>query len=289
MSTDTRTNEQIARERAELERDPPPRERRLAVVADAVAPMQESSAFRWALGMASAARSRVQRDDCPRCTPSCEVATACKWTEEDICRHREGIAALRAEEEITRMRRSRLERAGVKHAVVLGTFPALRRPPDPARLVAPEQAEAARAGMAAAAKYLRERKPLNLVLTGAAGTGKTWAAAWVVAGSPHALWLPFTSIAPVSSWEATRARALSDELLVVNDLGSGPLVGWRDAEVEALIVERDDATLPTVVTTNLPPAQLRQRFGDRLHRRLVGAGGRIVECVGPDLSARSAS
>jgi DNA replication protein DnaC len=228
-------------------------------------------------------------EDCPSCEGvGSETARSCWSRANDWCKHHDALALAEAEAQITETRRRRLERAGVQHRAILEIFPAARRCPDPKDFAGSSAAAiaAARQPMAAAAGFLADRSVTNLLLRGTAGSGKTWAAAWVVAGTDGAVWLPFSSVAPNDDWSQKRRAAVNASLLVLNDLGAGPLVQWRDAEVEALVVERDDASLRTVVTTNLTPETIAARFGDRLHRRLTGSSGRVVECVGPDLSAR---
>lgn len=235
-----------------------------------------------------ATRLEVLASDCPKCaTHDGPLAKACRWTTEEWCKHRDTIASAQAAAQLAAERLRNLTTAGVRHRGVLDTFPGATRCPDPKGL-AGEAVAAARAPMSAAARFLRDPAIVNLLLFGTAGSGKTWAAAWIVAGTDRAKWLPFSSIAPNEDWNQLRRESLKADLVVVNDLGAGPMVPWRDAEVEAVIVERDDASLRTVVTTNLTPTTLQTRFGDRLMRRLTGASGLVVECIGPDLSKRPA-
>lgn len=235
-------------------------------------------------------RLRVLRDDCPRCeSPRDELATTCVANDMDWCKHRDAIDAIRADAALTETRRKRMAEAPIHNAALVQQFAPLRVPPD-ARAQLPanatrEQIEAARLPMRWASRLLEPKAPRNALFCGHAGSGKTWAAAWVVAGSDDARWLTFTATAPTQEWSDLRREVLRARTLVINDMGSGPVVGWRDAEIEGLVVERDDIGKRTIVTTNLSVEEVRARFGDRLHRRLTGRDSVVVPCVGPDLSA----
>ena len=65
------------------------------------------------------------------------------------------------------------------------------------------------------------------------------------------------------------AALLEVPLLLVDDLGTEPLM--RNITVEYLFLllnERMEAGLSTMVTTNLTPAQIQERYGERVCSRL---------------------
>jgi len=77
-------------------------------------------------------------------------------------------------------------------------------------------------------------------------------------------------------------------LLLIDDLGTEPMM--RNITVEylfTLLNERNAAKRHTVVATNLTPAQLRERYGERVASRLLDkSSGRIVQLKGKDLRQR---
>lgn len=65
-------------------------------------------------------------------------------------------------------------------------------------------------------------------------------------------------------------RALRDpHLLLLDDLGAERPTDWTAERIYALIHHRWEHDRPTVVTTNLDPAALRDAVGERVYSRLV--------------------
>ena len=81
------------------------------------------------------------------------------------------------------------------------------------------------------------------------------------------------------------AALLETPLLLVDDLGTEPLM--RNITVEylfLLINERMEAGLSTMVTTNLNPAQILERYGERVCSRLFDrASALAIRLEGKDL------
>ncbi|MEU5159625.1 ATP-binding protein [Streptomyces sp. NPDC020875] len=89
--------------------------------------------------------------------------------------------------------------------------------------------------------------------------------------------------------EAVLRHAMRVALLVLDDLGAAKTTAWTEDVTFRLLAWRGENHLPTVVTTNLPPApqpgtgtqQLRTAVGDRVLSRLSGMCT-AVELTGPD-------
>ena len=117
---------------------------------------------------------------------------------------------------------------------------------------------------------------LVLVLAGPVDSGKTtaaaWAAAWAHGRLVKAIDLLRAGLYPDDHgfWP----RLYAEHLLVVDDLGTEPLdaKGFGLAAISDLIDRRYDGARKTILTTNLPGAAFRSRFGERLWRRLVEVG-----------------
>jgi hypothetical protein len=124
-----------------------------------------------------------------------------------------------------------------------------------------------------------ERRTM-LVLAGEVDTGKTVAAAWGAAWSGgrmvKALDLVRAGLYPEDAgfWP----RLFAEKLLVVDDLGVEPLdaKGFGIAAITDLVDRRYDSGRKTIITTNLPMADFRARYGtgvgERLWRRMVEVG-----------------
>jgi DNA replication protein DnaC len=156
------------------------------------------------------------------------------------------------------------------------------------------------------ARTLRRPRYRNVVLTGSTGPGKTSAAialgwAAVDAGltvrfldhAKYLLWLqPDKMPAPPNPYAGItaaqlRARALSCDLLVLDDLGAGqdqqaPASEHVTKETLQLVGDRADTPGKiTVTTTNLRSEALTLMFGDRFMSRL-SKEGKALKFTGPD-------
>lgn len=136
-----------------------------------------------------------------------------------------------------------------------------------------------------------------LVLSGLRGCGKTTAAAWwltqrrepaqyVRTGSPW--FVDASALARWPRYDAAEMRKLERaSALVIDDLG----VEYDDKQgafrsfLDGLVNSRYAACLPTLVTTNLPASEFKQRYGERIADRIREAG-RYVELAGDSLRRR---
>jgi hypothetical protein len=182
---------------------------------------------------------------------------------------------------------ARLERAGVVGRRLRETMAAASGPLP----VAGHAGNAA--GWATAAEWLKARDCSTLTLAGGSGTGKSWLAAWVVAEVPEALWLHVGACQPGEAWDSLARRAQSTALLVVNDLGVEVMSDWHSQQLAGLLCWRHDEERRTVITTNLWPTRadapegapaklvLKERYGSRLTRRLLGPDAMLARMGGP--------
>ncbi|WP_037887188.1 ATP-binding protein [Streptomyces viridochromogenes] len=133
----------------------------------------------------------------------------------------------------------------------------------------------------------------SLLIVGPTGTGKTHQAY----GAVRALLTRGVRL----RWEATtsadlharlRPRAGHDAerdlqtlarcpLLLLDDLGAAKTSEWTEELTYRLINHRYEHMLPTLITTNLPTAELRTALGDRVASRLAEMTERVI-LTGPD-------
>ena len=142
----------------------------------------------------------------------------------------------------------------------------------------------------------------SLLLTGNVGTGKTWQAYGAIKAavtevhpavndSPPSLrgWRPTRWIATTSAdmyaalrpqpkvdSEAALAAYRDTELLMIDDLGAAKTSEWVEEITYRIIGGRYDAMLPTIYTTNVPTAKLREAIGDRITSRLAETCTRVA-------------
>lgn len=132
-----------------------------------------------------------------------------------------------------------------------------------------------------AKRFLRER-PLAMAIAGGVGAGKTLSGWWVVAQTDGSRFVVAPDIARVMSDES-RHGYISASVLVIDDLGMehmGP-TEYARSQLEELLIKREMAGRPTLLTTNLDPETFRRRYGDRVWSRIYGSGG-FAECAGGD-------
>lgn len=70
-------------------------------------------------------------------------------------------------------------------------------------------------------------------------------------------------------------------LLLLDDLGAAKTSEWTEELTYRLINHRYEHMLPTLITTNLPTAELRTALGDRVASRLAEMTERVI-LTGPD-------
>lgn len=151
-------------------------------------------------------------------------------------------------------------------------------------------AEAGRPGPEGAPGIAQGR---SLLIVGTTGTGKTHQAY----GAIRSLLIAGVRL----RWKATTAadlyaelrprpghdgeRELTDlarcPLLIIDDLGAAKNSEWTEEITMRLINRRYNEMLPTIITTNLGMAALRQHIGDRVASRLTEMSDKVI-LDGPD-------
>lgn len=140
------------------------------------------------------------------------------------------------------------------------------------------------------ADYLKgERYPL--VYFGGVGTGKTWEAMAIartllvehtipvsVATAPELL----QTLRPNEAGVSDSGQYQMAPVLVLDDLGTEKATDWVTEQLYMIASFRAARSLPTVVTTNLKPADIHERYDARLVQRLFG-GGVAVHLTGQSL------
>ena len=188
------------------------------------------------------------------------------------------------EERAERLRYARVADREMRHAI-------LDHPDAPC--AAPDHPGSAAAAGAVIA-FAADRSLRTLTLSGPTGTGKTWAACWILARHDGLL-LPFASITPTREGGGLYDRGIGSAMLVLNDLAE-PTSEWQARQIAALLADRHDAGRRTIVTSNLVvtgATEAEQRhsiarlYGDRVADRLRDKRfSRAVECAGASLRAR---
>lgn len=130
----------------------------------------------------------------------------------------------------------------------------------------------------------------NLVILGPVGTGKTHAGTAALRPS-HDRGLEVRFYPMVELLDGLRPGAhdpidLTDLALIdrlfIDDLGGEKVTDWTTERLYALINRRWLEELPTVVTSNLEPAQLTEVIGERTYSRLVGDDAVVIRLSGRD-------
>ncbi|MFG2887842.1 ATP-binding protein [Streptomyces sp. NPDC048297] len=133
----------------------------------------------------------------------------------------------------------------------------------------------------------------SLLIAGPTGTGKTYQAYGAVRAlltrGVRLRWEAATSadlharLRPRAGHDGERElQTLSrSPLLLLDDLGAAKTSEWTEELTYRLINHRYEHMLPTLITTNLPTAELRIALGDRVASRLAEMTERVV-LTGPD-------
>ncbi|MBT2675985.1 ATP-binding protein [Streptomyces sp. ISL-14] len=133
----------------------------------------------------------------------------------------------------------------------------------------------------------------SLLIAGPTGTGKThqaYGAIRTLLGRGVRLrWEATTSadlharLRPRAGHDAERdlQTLVRCPLLLVDDLGAAKTSEWTEELTYRLINHRYEHMLPTLITTNLPTAELRTALGDRVASRLAEMTERVI-LTGPD-------
>ena len=133
----------------------------------------------------------------------------------------------------------------------------------------------------------------DLVLTGGTGLGKTF----LLRAMAERLIERDVNVLIVSAYrvlemlrnsyfsnEDTASELLDTEVLMIDDLGSEPLM--QNVTVEQLfnlINERQNRNLSTVISTNLDMAKFRERYTERIASRLRNSRCTILNLLGKDI------
>lgn len=136
-----------------------------------------------------------------------------------------------------------------------------------------------------------------VVLSGLPGCGKTTAAAWWLlqprervpyVGTSSARFIDATGLARWPKYDnAEMLKLTRSRALVIDDLGVeyADKKGAYSSLLDEVINSRYSAELPTVITTNLPGAEFKARYGERIADRIREAG-RFVELGGESLRGK---
>jgi len=134
-----------------------------------------------------------------------------------------------------------------------------------------------------------------LVLCGSTGTGKSWAAAAALRRfhpplSTFFYWPELCAkLLQSSDRAAALAAATAPGLIVFDDLGAEYYKenGFLAAQVDSILWRRHANIFPTIITTNLSPEELRERFSDRIIDRLLPEWTSIYELTHESLRSNT--
>jgi DNA replication protein DnaC len=133
----------------------------------------------------------------------------------------------------------------------------------------------------------------SLLIAGPTGTGKTHQAYGAIrALLTRGVRLRWEATTTADLYARLRPRVGHDAerdlqtlarspLLLMDDLGAAKTSEWTEELTYRLINHRYEHLLPTLITTNLPTAELRTTLGDRVASRLAEMTERVV-LTGPD-------
>ncbi|MCT9009386.1 ATP-binding protein [Streptomyces rhizosphaerihabitans] len=133
----------------------------------------------------------------------------------------------------------------------------------------------------------------SLLIAGPTGTGKTHQAYGAIRALLTArVRLRWEAVTAADLYARLRPRSGHDTerdlqslarspLLLLDDLGAAKNSEWTEELTYRLINHRYDHLLPTLITTNLPIAELRAALGDRVASRLAEMTERVI-LTGPD-------
>jgi DNA replication protein DnaC len=94
-----------------------------------------------------------------------------------------------------------------------------------------------------------------------------------------------TGIDPVRRPSATE-RLCTDDVAFLDDLGVERATEWTMQQVHRILDDRHADMLPTVVTSNLEPADLKTALGEATYSRLIGSGAIVLRLAGDDRRRR---
>ena len=151
----------------------------------------------------------------------------------------------------------------------------------------------------AAAKSFAEnfgKEEINLLLIGPTGTGKTHMSTAIakvlIEKGVEVLYDSAQNIVGAfekdkfksgyGPYEAEGTKYLECDLLILDDLGTEFISQFTVSCLYNLLNTRMNNGRPTVISTNLSPAELSEKYEDRIYSRIVGSGSRILLFKGKD-------
>lgn len=158
--------------------------------------------------------------------------------------------------------------------------------------------EKMKANLAAAKNYVRNfaSSSDNLLLIGSTGTGKTHISTAIARELIHKGYdvIYDSTQNVISDFESDRFRNnygreenksdkyLECRLLIIDDLGTEFSNQFTLSTIYNLLNTRQNKGLPTVISTNLSPDELRAKYEDRIYSRIIGSDSRVLAFYGKD-------
>jgi DNA replication protein DnaC len=131
--------------------------------------------------------------------------------------------------------------------------------------------------------------PRSLVILGETGTGKTWTACAIARALLVEDTIPVTLVTvaemlaelrpAVGGLDVDMAQFALAPVLILDDLGMERPTEWVAEQLYRLAHERSHNGRPTIITSNLTGAQIKERYDVRTVQRLFG-GARLIQIAG---------
>lgn len=137
----------------------------------------------------------------------------------------------------------------------------------------------------------------GLIILGPSRAGKTWEAAAIarLLLVRHRVPVQFVEAPELMAALRPNAEGASDigqfmaaPVLIIDDLGAERTSEWTAEQMFRLAHYRDVHCMPTIFTSNLEGAQLRERYGDRVINRLA-EGATLIRIAAPEVPYRKAA